>query len=57
MLSLYITYKNIDLYYSCSFGTNIDSGANFATPPILPHGPAEIIVGHDVKVCENTVIL
>lgn len=42
---LYIKY--IDARHNASFGTNLNSGARFQTPPELPHGPNGIIVGHD----------
>lgn len=43
----------MDAKHHCSFGTGWGSGASFATPPYLPHGPNGIIMGHDVKVgCE-----
>lgn len=53
----YLYYiKKVDAYHGCSFGTNINSGASFLTPPLLPHGPAGIFVGHDVKVGKNVAI-
>lgn len=50
LLKLYYLYyiKRIDAYHNCSFGTNLNSGVSFASPPHLPHGPNGIIVGHDV---------
>lgn len=43
---LYLIYiKRIDARHHCSFGTTFHSGAKFATPPFLPHGPNGIIVG------------
>lgn len=48
--------KRVDARHGCSFGTNLHSGAKFATPPRLPHGPAGIFVGHDVRVGANVTI-
>lgn len=58
LLKLYYLYyiKRTDAYHNCSFGTNLNSGAYFATPPHLPHGPKGIIVGHDVRIGENSII-
>lgn len=55
---LYYLYyiKRTDAYHNCSFGTNLNSGAYFATPPHLPHGPNGIIVGHDVVIGSNCTI-
>ena len=39
--------KRVDAKFCCSFGTNLNSGAQFATPPHLPHGPYGIIIGHN----------
>ena len=52
---LYI--KRTDARMHCSFGTGLNYGAFFATPPHLPHGPQGIIVGYDVKVGKDCVIL
>ena len=58
VLKLYYLYyiKKIDAYHNCSFGTNLNSGASFETPPHLPHGPNGIIMGHDVHVGADCVI-
>ena len=58
LLKLYYLYyiKRTDAYHNCSFGTNLNSGAYFATPPHLPHGPKGIIVGHDVRIGANSSI-
>lgn len=50
LLKLYYLYyiKRIDAKKHCSFGTNLNSGTIFKTPPKLPHGPARIIIGHDL---------
>lgn len=57
-LKLYYLYwiKRIDARHHCSFGTNLNSGASFAMPPFLPHGPNGIICGHDIKVGANCII-
>lgn len=51
---LYIKY--IDARHNASFGTNLNTGAVFSTPPILPHGPNGIVVGHDCKIGANCKI-
>lgn len=51
---LYIKRKDAKLH--CSFGTGMGYGAEFATPPFLPHGPHGIIVGTDVKVGSGCII-
>lgn len=58
LLKLYYLYyiKRTDAYHNCSFRTNLNSGAYFATPPHLPHGPKGIIVGHDVRIGANSII-
>lgn len=58
LLKLYYLYylKKIDAFHNCSFGTNLNSGTVFKSPPILPHGPNGIIVGHDLIIGENVVI-
>lgn len=58
LLKLYYLYwiKRVDARNLCSFGTNLNSGASFATPPHLPHGPNGIIVGHDVSIVSNVTI-
>ena len=57
-IKLYYLYyiKKIDAYHNCSFGTNLNSGAFFATPPHLPHGPNGIIIGHDVCIGKRCTI-
>lgn len=42
LLKLY--FKCTDAYYNCSFGTNLNSGTYFVTPPHLFHGPNGIMV-------------
>lgn len=58
LLKLYYLYyiKKIDSKNLCSFGTNLNAGAYFVTPPHLPHGPNGIIVGHDAIIGNGCVI-
>ena len=58
ILKLYYLYyiKRMDGRNHCSFGTGLNYGAEFATPPYLPHGPYGIIVGHDAKVGSGCII-
>ena len=58
LLKLWYLYiiKRVDARHGCSFGTNFHAGATFATPPRLPHGPAGIFVGHDVRIGANVTI-
>ena len=48
--------KRTDAWHHCSFGTNLNSGTIFKTPPHLPHGPNGIIVGHDLRIGANCTI-
>ena len=54
ILLLYI--KRCDAFNGCSFGTNINSGSYFETPPNLPHGPKGIIIGHTLRFGKNVTI-
>lgn len=58
LLKLYYLYwiKKIDAFHNCSFGTNINQGENFATPPRLPHGPNGIIVASNSMIGANCTI-
>ena len=58
LLKLYYLFyiKRKDSKLHCSFGTGFGYGAQFATPPFLPHGPYGIIVGYDAKVGEECII-
>ena len=58
LLKLYYLFyiKRKDSKHHCSFGTGLGYGAQFATPPFLPHGPYGIIVGYDAKVGEGCII-
>lgn len=46
-----------DAKFGCSFGTNLNSGTYFESPPILPHGPYGIILGHDWKIGKMLLFL
>jgi serine O-acetyltransferase len=53
----YLNYiKKVDAYHNCSFGTNLNSGTIFDSPPHLPHGPKGIIIGHDLHIGRNVTI-
>lgn len=58
MIRLYYLFwlKRVDAKHHCSFGTNLNAGAEFATPPFPPHGPNGIICGHDIKVGKGVII-
>lgn len=51
---LYI--KRCDAYNNSSFGTDLNAGALFKTPPHLPHGPNGIIVSPYAKIGANSYI-
>lgn len=48
--------KKMDAFNNASMGTNINSGANFKTPPILPHGLNGIIISYYANIGANVVI-
>lgn len=53
----YLYYiKKVDARHGCSFGTNLNAGSRFDSPPLLPHGPSGIFVGHDISVGSGVVI-
>lgn len=53
----YLFYiKRIDSKFCCSFGTNLNCGSKFKTPPILPHGPYGIIIGHNWNIGAQCII-
>lgn len=58
ILKLYYLWyiKRKDCKFGCSFGTNLNSGSVFETPPNLPHGPYGIICGHNWHVGKNVTI-
>ena len=48
--------KRCDAYNNASFGTDLNAGAQFKTPPRLPHKPNGIIVSPYAKVGANAYI-
>lgn len=58
LTKLYNLYyiKKVDARHHCSFGTNLNNGTMFLSPPHLPHGPNGIIIGHDLKIGKNCTI-
>jgi serine acetyltransferase len=48
--------KRNDIKHHSSFGINLNKGAYFKTPPILPHGPYGIIIGFDCIIGKNATI-
>ncbi|MBQ3548135.1 MAG: serine acetyltransferase [Clostridia bacterium] len=48
--------KKSDAFNCASFGTDLGQGAEFATPPHLPHGPNGIIVSKFAKIGSNCKI-
>lgn len=48
--------KRIDSRNLSSFGTDLNKGAFFETPPYLPHGPNGIIIGLDSKIGKKSTI-
>lgn len=51
---LYI--KRQDAFNNASMGTHRNFGAQFATPPILPHGLNGIIVSHNAVIGKNVTV-
>lgn len=45
--------KRCDAFNNASFGTDMNAGAQFKTPPSLPHGPNGIIVSPYAKIGAN----
>ena len=58
LLKLYYLFyiKRVDAKHHCSFGTYLNHGAFFATPPFLPHGPNGIIVGNGVSLGKGVIL-
>lgn len=54
LMLLYI--KRSDAFNNSSFGTDINNGAHFVSPPHLPHGPKGIIIGKDCSFGQNVTI-
>lgn len=48
--------KRCDAYNLASFGTDLNAGAQFKSPPRLPHGPNGIIVSPYAKIGANSKI-
>lgn len=48
--------KWIDAFNNASMGTDLNRGAKFSTPPILPHGLNGIIISHHAIVGKNCKI-
>lgn len=55
-LYLLFKIKRIDAFNNASFGTDLNKGAKFASPPNLPHGQNGIIIGHDAIIGKNVTI-
>ena len=49
--------KRSDAFNNASMGTNLNSGAQFATVPNLPHHLNGIIISHYAKIGKNCTIL
>lgn len=58
IIKLYFLYyiKKCDAFNNASMGTDINQGAQFKTPPTLPHGLNGIIVHLRAQVGENAII-
>lgn len=58
LIKLYYLYyiKKCDAFSNASFGTNLNSGAYFKSPPILYHHLNGIIVSHYACIGENCTI-
>ena len=48
--------KRSDAFNNASMGTNLNSGAKFAEPPILPHRLNGIIISHYASIGKNCTI-
>jgi len=49
--------KRSDAFNNASMGTNLNSGAQFASRPNLPHHLNGIIISHDAKIGKNCTIM
>ena len=58
LIKLYYLYyiKKCDAFNCASLGTDLNQGAEFATPPELPHGLNGIIVHMKAKIGKNAFI-
>ena len=53
----YLLYiKRVDARWHCTFGTSLNGGSTFASPPTLWHGPNGIIFGYNAKIGKNCTI-
>jgi len=59
LLRLWYLYriKRSDAFNNASMGTNLNGGAQFATPPDLPHHLNGIIISYYAKIGKNCTIL
>lgn len=48
--------KKCDAFNCASLGTNLGTGAQFMTPPILPHNLNGIVIGYKVTIGANCTI-
>ena len=55
LLRLYYI-KRADAFHNASMGTHRNCGAEFSTPPNLPHGLNGIVVSHNAKIGRNCTI-
>jgi len=57
-LKFYMLYKikKADYYNNASMGTDLNKGAFFESPPILPHGLNGIIISHFASIGKNVTI-
>lgn len=55
LLKLYYLWyiKRVDSKWRCTFGTGLNEGAQFDSPPLMWHGPIGIVIGHNVHVGTN----
>lgn len=58
LYALYCLYyiKKVDAHWHCTFGTAYNDGSQFATPPLLYHGPNGIIIGYNAVIGRNCTI-
>ena len=58
LLKLYylLWIKRVDAHHNASMGTSLNAGAQFITPPHLPHGLNGIFVGHDAIIGSECTI-
>lgn len=58
IIKLFCLYyiKRCDAFNNASFGTDLNAGAVFSTPPTLPHGPNGIIISPYAKIGAHSYI-